>query len=415
VNKQRLNLIFAILSLSVCCSIPVTALVGSQGSFAQVSDFPEYYSSARMMVTGQGADVYKLPELFGAQISDFPELGMRGIGFYIPPFAAPLLAPLGFLPPAQSYAVYIAAAIAALVAGCVALAKYFKLDAQGTVWLLTIICAGGPAFEALKIAQLAPFLFALLSFFLVFARKNEIAAAACLAGLLLKPQELLPLAVFLLFSRRFKIIAALAVIGIALVVISYFLLGAAGYANYVELLKNSAANTQYMKPELCATLRGQLLRLTELGTSAANTISSAALLAVIGFIAFFANRFSSGREQDGATPSSEQGLLQLALPLGLVSALHCHDYDLLLLAPWVLSLYKQENKNTADKLSLLFACLLVILLIVPFYIPIHYTWLMRDGQPLNPFFFILAAAAALSAAGYITRARTTPQTGASTD
>ena len=51
-----------------------------------------------------------------------------------------------------------------------------------------------------------------------------------------------------------------ACVGILLTVISYFVFGNTGFANYIALLK-LPESTLYMQPELMPTLRGQLLRL----------------------------------------------------------------------------------------------------------------------------------------------------------
>ena len=401
----RRNLIFAILSLCLCLSIPVTAIVGSQGSFGRVSDFPEYYAAARMLVSGAGDQIYKLDDLFGMQHHFFPDMGARGIGFYIPPFSAILLLPLACFPAFASYGFYMLFSCLALIAGAIVLGKHFRLEKTGIIWLITAIFVTAPAFESLKIAQLAPYLFAALSFFLFWSgRKKDIAAGASLALLLLKPQELLPLVVYLAFARRFKILFVLFAFFIVLVLISLCLFGVTGYCQYFALLKDSAANTQFMQPELSATLRGQLLRFNFPGSSPANLLSSSFLAATLSLTAFVGWRC-------GSKSYWQEGLLRLALPLGFVSALHCHDYDLLLLAPFALSLFLSEDGGRLISISRALVLLLLFLLLLPVYVPIHYEWLLREHQIVNPI-FVLFFLSSLFSAGQILSGAAPDRTGA---
>lgn len=391
-KKSRLNLLMAWLSLLVCAAVPLSALLGSQTSFGKINDFPEYYASMKMICSGQGADIYKLGQLFEAQHRYFPSMANRGVGFYIPPFACPWLLLFGLLPPEPSYLLFIVSSTICLLAAAVILGRHFKIGLEGTLWTLTLIFATAPAFESLKIAQLAPFLFAAFAFFLYFAgQKKDLPAGLSLSLLLLKPQELFPLALYCLCSGRFKIIISLALVFLLFLILSLGLIGTNGYANYLALLKDSASNTQFMQPELSATVRGQLLRFSFLPGTLANQISSAFLLASSAAIAWVA--FKHGRGSHFQT-----GLLCLALPLGLLSALHCHDYDLLLLAPWGLALFCSKNQGRLWKAAQIVFLLFVVGLCIPFYVPIHYQCLIKQNQAINPLFWLFAFAAALSVA-----------------
>jgi hypothetical protein len=394
--------------------MPFMALLGSQAAFGKVSDFPEYFGSMQMVCTGRGADIYRPKALFATQAKLFPTLGERGIAFYIPPFAIPLLAPLGLLPASPAFLSYQLAQIGAIIAGIILLAKYFQLDCAGTVWLAAVTCATAPMFESLKISQLAPFLFLAFAVFLMLMRqKKDFAAGLSLSVLLLKPQELLPLAIFLLFSRRFKIVGSLAGAFLLLTALSFVFIGHTGYANYFELLKDSASHTQYMQPELSATLRGQLLRLPGVSNAAANIVSSALLaltLLSIAWSGFRVGKSLDQREEARRTEPiidekenllkearSEQIFLLLALPLGLVSALHCHDYDLMLLAPWALTCLLSAATDKVSRVAQILSVLLLFALMVPIYIPIHYQWLMDHHGIINPIFILFGAASVASA------------------
>ncbi len=419
---SRRNLIFGILSLCVCITIPAMALLGSQSSFGQVSDFPEYYGAMKLLCSGRAAEMYKLPQLFSQQQQDFPELGQRGIGFYIPPFSAPLLAPIGIFPPKQSYFLYMLLSIGSLIGSTIVLSKHFALKADGCIWLLTALCLSAPIFEAMKIAQLAPFLLLSFSVFLLLAckpdaktessesssqssvkssSKTELLAGLALAFMLVKPQELLPIAVYLAGARRLKVLFALLAVFAVLTLLS-IASGTGVWQSYLELLKDSASNTQFMQPELSATLRGQLLRLPGFDHAFANTISSIAMAISQCFIAFVAFKYGKGA-------NFERGLLQVALPIGLISALHCHDYDLLLLTPWALSLFNQKTAPLSEQAkasktgiaSQIAITVMALALVVYIYVPIHYDALLKNHQIINPYFVLFAIASLLSAANFI--------------
>lgn len=392
---SRQNFIFALLSLCVCVTIPATALLGSQGSFGKVNDFPEFYTAAKMSVAGRGAHIYNLETLFSEEHRFFPQMQGRGLGFYIPPFAVPFLGWLSLFSADAAYLAYMALALAAILGSVQFLRRSFALGRTETIWLLCLLCATAPIFESLKLSQLAPFLLFSFSCSLWLAeQKKDLAAGAVLSLLLLKPQELFPLALFWLLSGRLKIIAGLAVAGVFLAAVSALFPGIAAYSTYMQLVRDSASNTIFMQPELSATIRGQLLRIPQLA-GAANIISLGTLALSAGSIAWLALVIAKKRIE-----LQKYGLLCAALPLGLVSALHCHDYDLLLLTPWFIAVWKIESTDLLSKATKISAVILFALLVVPFYIPIHYRWLLEQQQIANPIFLAFLSASILSALNY---------------
>ncbi|MBX9688384.1 MAG: glycosyltransferase 87 family protein, partial [Candidatus Obscuribacterales bacterium] len=339
--------------------------------------------------SGQGADIYKLNSVFRIEHEYFPSMQERGVGFYIPPFATPLLAALGLLPPGISYLFFLSASCLSVLFSVHLLGRTFSLKLQGKAWLFAGLCLSGPLFESLKIAQLAPFLLFSISLFLLLSKqKKDYQSGAALSLLLLKPQELLPLALYLLAKRKLKVLASLILLTLVLAAISLSFLGPEGYNNYLELLKDSAANTRFMQPELSATFRGQFLRLCEPANQMANLASAALLL--LSLLLIFGQAVFNKESKEPET------LLSFALPLGLLSALHCHDYDLLLLAPWGLSLYLQKDTNALTKAAKIAISILFALLSLPLYVPIHYQWLLTQKAALNPIFIAFLAACVLS-------------------
>jgi hypothetical protein len=76
------------------------------------------------------------------------------------------------------------------------------------------------------------------------------------------------------------------------------------------------------------------------------------------------------------------------MPLGLISALHSHLYDLLLLTPIVVLLAKNFAKIQRVRSLAYLACLSGIPFLVPIYASIHYDYLLK-GAKINPLFLSL--------------------------
>ena len=219
-RRSRQNLVFALLSLIVSFSVPLSALLGSQAASGTVSDFPEFYAAAKMSSAGEGVEIYKLESLFEAEHQFFPAMQGRELGFYIPPFAVPLLGWLSFLAAQPAYLLFASSSLAALLASIYLLRNVFQLSTAETLWLSTLFCASAPVFESLKLAQLAPFLlFALSACLWLLERKQDFLAGAALALLLLKPQELFPVALLFLTAGKWKTIAGLLVVALFLAVV----------------------------------------------------------------------------------------------------------------------------------------------------------------------------------------------------
>ncbi|HEY9713405.1 MAG TPA: hypothetical protein V6C72_08035, partial [Chroococcales cyanobacterium] len=73
-------------------------VVAAFGSFGEISDLPEYYAPARMVLSGQGRDIYDLDKLGKVEQQIFPVMKDRVIGLYIPPQGMVMLVPLALLP-----------------------------------------------------------------------------------------------------------------------------------------------------------------------------------------------------------------------------------------------------------------------------------------------------------------------------
>ena len=350
--------------------------------FGKVSDFPEFYSAARLVLSGQGDQVYVLKEFAAVEQALFPQLGGRIVGFFVPPFAMPWIVPIGWIPLPAAIAVWKALLITNLVASIVLLSRAFELKRQAVLWLIAVCFLSGAVYDALKIDQLATFLLLALSTF-VFAIKKDrpILAGASLSILLLKPQEALPIFVYLLAAKKYRIVFSAIGIGLCVALIAFFEIGISGFHNYSALMASTVEDTRFLVSDLSPSLRGQLLRLMPAQKGLANI--SASIYLIISLAAIF----YTGRKT-GAWKEWWQAGLVAVVPLGLVSCLYFFDYDFVLLLPTMIVLLQEKMQERIPPVFLLSGMLLGLAFLVPFSIFIHYNYLLPGGL-INPFFVIM--------------------------
>lgn len=349
-------------------------------------DLPEFYSSGRMVLAGQGAEIYQPEKLKLAEWSDFPELknGERFIALYAIPPAVPLLLAAGFIPPALIPYVWWFASLSAVTASMGLAAATFGISEKVMLRFAALLVAFGPLWETIKHSQIAGFvLLGLCGALWCLRRRKTIPAMLLLAVVLvLKPQIFLPLFLFLLGAYGVIGTLPFAAGGMAVLsVLSLSLIGIAGYRNYIQLAKNSLQNRQMMAPEAGPTLRGQMLRVfPQADAMVVNVSTIVALLASWPF-------FFLGRRLKNDPLCLERGVIG-AIPVGMVVALHCHSYDLLLLLPSFMALVAYHRQQPLSKGIVCALIASLLLYMMPIYVKVHYGYLLM-GAVWNPFFFAL--------------------------
>ncbi len=368
--------------------IPLLLLIEAHNYSGCISDFPEYYASARLILEGKGAFVYSLPELGRVQQELFPNLNGRVIGLYVYPFSLPFLLLLGLLPLQAAPAVWTVLIIIAFSGSIVVLGRTFHLTQTQVLLLYAFSWLFGPLYEAIRIGQLSPFL---LLFFAggIAALKSErwLVAALMLSCLLLKLQELLPFIAFLAGARRYRVLCYFVCLALFCFLISLLMLGFHGYENYYRLIMDAGANSTGMQPELNPTFRGQLLRLFP------HFASLVSLVAAVVFAVALVFCFCLGRRMSGSKKWLEPALIG-AMPLGLVTTIHMHDYDLLLLLPGIVALISSGLLSRICSLQRITILMLAPAFFLPAYSIIHYSYMLQGGV-VNPLFVMLACLAAL--------------------
>jgi hypothetical protein len=381
-----INRITAYLVALLGLAITLYTVIGSIPAFGVVNDLPQYYAAASLLAHGHAADVYNLPALFAQEKADFPQL-TRGIGVFLPPPAIPLLLPLLVMSPAIAAYAWYAVLGMALCASLWLTARYFSLDRQQTLWLFGITFLSGPAVEALRVGQLAPLMLLCLVACMCLAQQRPILSGVCLAGLVFKPQQLFPVLVSLAGASRGKVLAAAMILLLGLFVLSHLLFGQAGFGNYTAVVADPA-NLPLMQPQLNPTVRGQMLRIFGVSSPVPNAV--AAIFLILSVLAIFLAGRKTGGRADWLMLT-----LSVAMPLGLVTSLHCHDYDLILLIPGVVALVKSQLWFEWPAWAKGLVMVGVAPYLIPFYSDIHYGYLLRGGVVNIHFWLLLVYAIVL--------------------
>ncbi|MDZ4833672.1 MAG: glycosyltransferase family 87 protein [Candidatus Melainabacteria bacterium] len=349
------------------------------------SDFPQYYTPARLIMTGHGADIYDVKKVSEFERECFPSMGERVLPIYLPPPSQAWFLPLGLLPPNIASIVWRVVQATAMIASLLLLKSSFQLSRKSFLWLIAVLCASGPAFAAFQIEQVSVLLLCALSTAIWgFKKDKPWVTAVALAFLMLKPQEGIPLLVYLAGARKYKQLAMTIAILFIISILACVLIGYQSVINYVTFAYSSVENSGFNQSELGPTVRGQLLRLFPDSKSPIAIVSIMVFLATSVFIYLSGRRFASNKAW------LEAGLL-IAVPLGLVTCFHLHSYDLTLLAPTVVVLMAGPLEAAIPPVALLASFLLLGSLMIPFYIFIHHNFLLTDHWILNPHFFVVLA------------------------
>ena len=368
--------LFAVIGVGVLCTLIYLSLP----AFGGISDLPEYYAPAKLILEGHGPDGYTLKGLEEAQHRLYPSMGQRIVPLFVPPQGLALLTPIAVVPPEVMRHVWKFLLAACLAVAIFLLKKTFSLNYKQTCYLLAAIGLSDAAYNSLRIDQLAPIL--LLSYIgaiYCLEKKQDVGAGLFLALFVLKPQQLLPFLAYLAGAKRLKALAVCAAVFALLSIIAFAQMGTVGISNYMALV-SAPSSVPYMQPELNPTIRGQLLRLFPQSATTIFTVTSALYLATIALGAFVGWKF---RNRDNALRIGAVGFT----PLALVASMHCHTYDLLLLVPTIIMIFN-DSVIPFGQIWKLAVMLGTIVFVLPMSIEIQHNYLLKGGQ-LNPWFFLL--------------------------
>jgi hypothetical protein len=380
--KELMPLVFAI------CAVGWLGFFFVQPFNGSTCDFPQFYAPARLFVTGHSSETYQVEKVTNMQHQSFPSMGDRALITLLPPPSLVWFLPFGCLPSQVAASLWKVVQGASLVATILLLKNSFNLSRKALCWLIAILFCSGPVFAATLIDQVSCLLLCALCIVIwAFKKEKPWLLAIALSFLMMKPQEGLPLLVFLAGARRYKAVGLTLGILAAATLLVGLLIGPQGISDYIHYACSTVGNSPQVQAELGPTVRGQLLRFFPESKSTIAIVSIVVSLISLAFIFISGRRFANHRAW------LEAGLL-IAIPLGLVTCLHLHSYDLTLLAPTVVAILAGPLENVIPPIPMLIGILLFGVFIVPFYIFIHWDYLLRDHWLLNPHFVVLLAFAA---------------------
>lgn len=370
--------LFALTSIGIMSFI----MVASAPTALQVTDAPQYYGVSKMLSTGRGSRVYAQPDYTDVTTECFPGLKGRIRSTFLAPFSLPWLYPLCLIPANIFIAVWTVFLGVVLLASLLILAQTFNLQIGQTAWFCALLFLSGSAYESLRIGQLAPLLILSFSSALYFAKKEKWwLVGIALSLLILKPQELLPIALVLIASGRWKWLPSFAACGLILLGLSYMMIGSEGFAGYSVMMRSLYDNTKSLHTELSPTIRGQLLLLFPNLVQPITTFGTALNLIGLALIVFFSRRMKD-------SPKWLELTFFAALPFACVTALYWHSYDLLLLMPVFAIAMKEDLFKQIPIWLKLILFPLAIIFFLPAYILVHYNYLLEGGK-INPFFIAM--------------------------
>lgn len=323
-----------LLLLAALSSIPLLVPVFYEKQGA-TSVWPSYYVGGAMVAQGLGSQLYDAAVQTSVW-NALPNLGKDPLPFIAPPYVAAFLEPLGALPYVQSTWLWAIINFVLVTLTLCALNRElvrrtslnpFRLD-LGVVLFL-------PTLTVIVIQQTSLILvLALLMAWSCFKKGQEGAAGAWLSLLFLKPHLIgLPILV-LVFKKRMRALIPLALVAAMLTLISFLLMGSAGFEAYLKLVSSYsgwAYNPDIRWPVMTTSWAG-LLQFW-LVSETTNLPLTALLLWLLGAAVSIGLLLKAWKGP--WAPRSIHFDLQwgLLVALTIFTTLHAYAYELVLLIP----------------------------------------------------------------------------------
>jgi Glycosyltransferase family 87 len=212
------------------------------------TDFVQFYVAGQLVAAGHGSSLYtflppfQFPAQFAAEAQLLsPQVIDPHFAFVVPPFYALLFVPLSALAYLQAYAVWIILNACLLFLALRLLRPYVALLKGGDRRLTYLVAVSFfPVLECLFDGQNAIVsLFLLAATYVALRRRWDVLAGGALGLALYKPQLVLVLALFLLITWRWRALAGLVATGVALVGVSWAIVGTRGMLDYMSLSATS--------------------------------------------------------------------------------------------------------------------------------------------------------------------------------
>lgn len=209
------------------------------GGVQQGGDFLAFYAAGRMVLNGQGNELYDLAAQKRIQAEIVGDESWNGVAAFVnPPSVALVCTPLAALPYRWAYAVSIAFLLAAFLIGCWFLRDTLQTIAPGNAaTVVALLALWMPFGRTITGGQNTAVTFALLAGVYAGLRHRRLTlSGVCLGLLFYKPQMAVLLAGLLAWRGEWRPVAVSAAIGIAHGLAGAVLVGWAWPADFVAHL-----------------------------------------------------------------------------------------------------------------------------------------------------------------------------------
>jgi glycosyl transferase family 87 len=368
--QQRKFLVAAFLLAMTLCNVALLLQV-SPLLRKGYQDFTIFYTSARLLRSGQASALYNLDTQYRMQLT-FTDVSIRQgpLPFNHPPFEALLFLPFTGLNYWPAYLVWTALNSVMLALSVALLRMHFSQLAAVSPLVLGL---GATAFFPVAIGIIQGQDVILLLFLFVLAvisldRGNDAVAGALLAAGLFRPQLVVPLVVFVAV-RRWRVLVGFTPVALVLGAISVAIMGWRGpldYARFVLHLEGTGARA--FGPQAVPNLRGLVEQWPGISPSGRGALL---LILASSLLVFFVTlrRIHHGRD-------SVIFLSVLAAVSTILISFHALVYDLSLLLPMLLFLLSRTLGVAGAKIDGWTILLMILLFLTPLYV---FLWLVVKG------------------------------------
>lgn len=389
----RTTFLFALICL------PTFGLAPSNNSYG-VSDFFAYYTQVQLIKERRLDMIYDVEKMQTATEEQFPPVkGKIVVLVAEPPLSTIFFMPIGILPKDSALIITKIFLVLCVSAAVTLFASIFQLSERRFQLTGILVAMSGPLWEAMRVTK--PAVLVLLglacAMWLLHRRRHTVAPLFFLPWVL-RPQLSAPFLLQLLCAKQWKFILGVAATTFVLLLLTLPMVGMENYINWTHVLKYADTHPVLNRPDLQATLHGQLLHAFVFIPAIQKFLSLEAIkvISIAGSIFAVATLMVFGYMSRNSGKSLKLALL--GFPLSLVSAYYCHNYDLLLLIPAVLTFFSlsslKELSRKRRRALIVFAAICILPFELPFYIMIHY-WGLQLGLPINPLFVSLVAMSVL--------------------
>src|SRR5258708_254765 len=259
---RKLHLLVATFSWGVLLSYLWMAPRAYDRMSRGYADFSNFYTAGKILQRGQGERLYDLgfQNQVQSEFSEASALRNRALPYMRPPFEAPLVVPLCYLPFPRAYAVWVLFSIF-LVGATVA---YLRARIPGLTatpwWAYYPLCFSFyPIVFGLILGQDAALVFLLFGLVTVKLLEGRDFQAGCWLGLILiKFQLVLPLVFILFLKKQFRTLAGFSLVAALLTSLSTWVVGWKAMEAYPEYLwrLNEKGSAAAIYPSVMPSLRG---------------------------------------------------------------------------------------------------------------------------------------------------------------